>query len=263
LADGRPSCRRGLDKIVAAAPSLVFRLDGPDPAPICPMLRNHRNLKRNPMTYSNRSNAKRAADKMIAAGTAPATEYDFRDTEDGRVEIDWKTPPTDPTTPEIEQEVATADAEEDVEDKWPVGTRVMVTGVIVEHIDADHCRVALDGGSDRMAIEEAALQLAPAPRARRTRKQAGERGRRSKAREQDELAAKGVTPSKPDVTSHANSHYQKRFDKLAELAAAGDWAGVEVYQCNGVNTYAKMVRQYRDRLLVAHRATAAAPQPVA
>jgi hypothetical protein len=28
---------------------------------------------------------------------------------------------------------------------------------------------------------------------------------------------------KPDVTSHANSHYQKRFDKLAELAAASEW----------------------------------------
>jgi hypothetical protein len=47
---------------------------------------------------------------------------------------------------------------------------------------------------------------------------------------------------------------QKRFDKLAELAAADDWDAVAGYECNGVNTYAKMVRQYRDRLVAAHKA---------
>jgi hypothetical protein len=83
--------------------------------------------------------------------------------------------------------------------------------------------------------------------------------RRGKAREADAAAARGVTPDKPDVTSHANAHYQKRFDRLAELAASGDWNGVAAYQCNGVNTYAKMVRQYRNRLLTAHRATSPAP----
>jgi hypothetical protein len=210
------------------------------------------------MAYSNRSNAKRAADKMINAGTAPAAEYEFRDIEDGRVEIAWKTPAA-PTTTEIDAEITTAAAVPPVaEDKWPAGARIVLTGVIIERIDAEHCWVALDGGSDRMAIDAAALQPGKTPRARRTRKPAGE-PRRSKAREADELAATGVMPSKPDVSNHANHHYQKRFDKLAELAAAGDWTGVAGYECNGVNTYAKMVRQYRDRLLVAHQATAAAP----
>jgi len=65
-------------------------------------------------------------------------------------------------------------------------------------------------------------------------------------------------PSTPDVTSHANHHYQKRFDKLAELAAAGDWDAVAGYECNGINSYAKMVRQYRDRLVGAHKAQQAA-----
>ena len=65
-------------------------------------------------------------------------------------------------------------------------------------------------------------------------------------------------PTKPDVTSHANHHYQKRFDRLAELAAAGDWDAVAGYECSGVNSYAKMVRQYRDRLVTAHRAQQAA-----
>ena len=60
-------------------------------------------------------------------------------------------------------------------------------------------------------------------------------------------------PAKPEVTSPANQHYRKRFDALAALAEAGDWDGVAAYPCTGVNSYAKMVRQYRDRLLAAHR----------
>jgi hypothetical protein len=39
-----------------------------------------------------------------------------------------------------------------------------------------------------------------------------------------------VMPTKPVVTSHWNYHYQRRFDKLAELAAAGDWDAVAAYE---------------------------------
>ena len=85
-------------------------------------------------------------------------------------------------------------------------------------------------------------------KARQSRTQRPASGRwPSKAAELDAAAACGVMPTKPDVTSPANKHYQKRFDKLAELAAAGDWDAVARYECNGVNSYAKMVRQYRDR----------------
>jgi hypothetical protein len=34
-------------------------------------------------TFSNRSNAKRAAEKMIANGTAPAVDYRFKTRDDG------------------------------------------------------------------------------------------------------------------------------------------------------------------------------------
>jgi uncharacterized protein (UPF0261 family) len=44
-----------------------------------------------------------------------------------------------------------------------------------------------------------------------------------------------------------------RFE-MAELAAAGKWNAVAGYVCNGLNSYAKMVRQYRDRLVAAHNA---------
>ena len=61
-------------------------------------------------------------------------------------------------------------------------------------------------------------------------------------------------PTKPIMTSKANPHYQKRFDQLEALAMAGDWAGVRGYEVKGINSYAKMVAAYRDRLLAAHEA---------
>jgi hypothetical protein len=61
-------------------------------------------------------------------------------------------------------------------------------------------------------------------------------------------------PEKPVIASKANPGYQKRFDYLAERAEVGDWAAVRAYEVNGVNTCAKMVVRYRDRLLAAHAA---------
>ena len=73
----------------------------------------------------------------------------------------------------------------------------------------------------------------------------------------DEAAARGIMPAKPIITSPTNQHYQKRFNLLAERADAGEWDAIRAYQVNGNNSYAKMVRQYRDRLLAAHAASKA------
>jgi hypothetical protein len=81
----------------------------------------------------------------------------------------------------------------------------------------------------------------------------------SKATQLDEAAARGIMPNKPVITSATNQHYQKRFDRLAELGAAGEWDEIGAYEVKGNNTYAKEVARYRDRLLAAH----AASQPAA
>jgi hypothetical protein len=60
--------------------------------------------------FSNRSNAKRAGEKMIARGTAPAVDYGIKPSDDGRFEIVWKTALT---TGEVEAEIATATGEAD------------------------------------------------------------------------------------------------------------------------------------------------------
>ena len=56
-------------------------------------------------TFTARGNAKRAAERMIANGTAPAIYYDINPREDGRFEIVWKDAPT---TGEVEAENAAA-----------------------------------------------------------------------------------------------------------------------------------------------------------
>ena len=50
----------------------------------------------NTPSFSNRSNAKRAAEAKLANGTAPAAEYELRTRDDGRAEIVWKTSPVVP-----------------------------------------------------------------------------------------------------------------------------------------------------------------------
>src|SRR5262245_40189036 len=268
----------------------------------------------NANSYSNRGNARRAAEAMINNGTAPAVDYGIKPRDDGRFEIVWKTGDKAVTTDEVETEVAEAAA---AADQWFPGTEgTHFAGHALEAREpaapepAPAPTPGANGGefagpaSDPAESEEAAT-AAPAPpeeqadpfpagssvqlrsrmvgqvshridernwavtvilgtaqlirpgeRARRVSPPNGSprQPRRSKAVEANEAAARGVMPTKPDVTSHANHHYQKRFDKLAELAAAGDWDAVAGYECNGINSYAKMVRQYRDRLVAAHKA---------
>ena len=64
----------------------------------------------------------------------------------------------------------------------------------------------------------------------------------------------------PGVTSAANPHYQKRFDELHKLAAAGDWAAVRDYKVSGSNSnsYSKLVARYQQDLLALHAAWDAA-----
>jgi hypothetical protein len=56
-------------------------------------------------SFTARNNAKRAAEKMIANGKAPAVDYGIRPRDDGRFEIVWKTVPT---TGGVETEITAA-----------------------------------------------------------------------------------------------------------------------------------------------------------
>ena len=108
-------------------------------------------------SFTARKNAKRAAEKMIANGKAPAVDYGIRPRDDGRFEIVWKTAPTigeleASTNPRLSvnedpsyappnagaEEAAASTGNEpaassvlasgapEPDNKWPDGTRVMV-----------------------------------------------------------------------------------------------------------------------------------------
>jgi hypothetical protein len=54
-----------------------------------------------------------------------------------------------------------------------------------------------------------------------------------------------------EIASQANYTYQRHADRLYELAKAGNRGGVEAYEINGTNTYAKRLKRYRAALLAA------------
>lgn len=243
-------------------------------------------------TFSTRSNAKRAAEKAIRDGASPSIDYKLHTHEDGRVTIVWKASEVD--TPEqggqeIERVTNNSDKEDQAEhvgaedngfgpDPWPPGTRVQVSlskrrvrqGTVDYQVDQQYWRVFLDGephtsslcrGDQLSAPGDNVREIAPAKNERRVRAAAI---RPSKSAALDAAAARGIIPDKPVMTSKANAHvYQPRFDFLAERAAAGDWDAIRSYQVKGINTYAKMVKQYRDRLLTAHDASTASASETA
>src|SRR5438270_6727022 len=257
-------------------------------------------------SFTARNNAKRAAEKMIANGQAPAVDSGIRRRDDGRFEIVSKTVPT---TGEVETEIAAAttaaedstnprlSVNEDPSDappnagaaeaaaatghepaasslpasgapepdnKWPDGTRVMVRNkpkswseaTIYTRLDAEYWRVQYPSGGTGMfkgGDIRAYDAERDAKRARQPRraKAAGPRAAsRSHYALDPAVIAAGKLPDKaPVVTSAANPHYQKRFDELHKLAAAGDWAAVRDYKVSGSNSYSKLVARYQRDLL--------------
>ena len=91
-----------------------------------------------------------------------------------------------------------------------------------------------------------------------TKATAPQKSSRSRYAIDPEAIAAGQLPDMaPVVTSNANPHYQKHFDRLFALAKAGDWNGVGNYEVKGSNSYSKMVARYRQDLLAVHATSAA------
>jgi hypothetical protein len=263
--------------------------------------------------FTARKNAKRAAAKMIANGTAPAVDYGIRPRGDGRFEIVWKT-----ITGEVEAEICTAATEDghystnprfsinddpgyaaskaetdetaaatadepagssgpvcsatEPENKWPDGTRVMVRkrkswreAAIVSRLDANNWRSEYPGGGSGM-FEDADIRAYDGERDAKPAAQPGrpkvtepKKASRSRYGIDPAAIAAGLLPEKaPVVTSTANPHYQKHFDRLFGLAKAGDWDAVRNYKVTGSNSYSKMVARYRQDLLALQAASEAA-----
>jgi hypothetical protein len=168
---------------------------------------------------------------------------------------------------------------------FPVGAYVHVqlgrlrirAGHITQRIDQANVRVHLLGAAEGVTqlvnvaqlyhVEEKPMPAEePKPARQRRRGQAtvAPAGTRSRYSIDADLLAAGRLPDKaPEVTSAANQRYQTHFDKLLELATAGDWAAVRKYEITGSNSYSKMVARYREDLLAVRKAqqTEAAAKP--
>jgi hypothetical protein len=164
-----------------------------------------------------------------------------------------------------------SDGEQDMPDLFPPGTRVIVqvsarkrrNGIVDYRVGDTSCRVKLDGPMPSILCWYSQLTLddgsepipLPAKAARKPRAAPSGNRKPSKSAEFDAAAARGEMPAKPIITSKANKEqYQKRFDQLEKWALADDWNAVRDYEPKGINSYAKMVKQYRERLLAAHEA---------
>jgi hypothetical protein len=156
--------------------------------------------------------------------------------------------------------------------EWANGTRVMVRkgkswreARIITRLDPDHWRAEYPGGGSGMFREadirayDPRSDATPAEQPRRAKATAPQTSSRSKYAIDPETIAAGRLPQRaPVVTSAANPHYQKHFDRLFGLAKAGDWDGVRNYEIKGSNSYSKMVARYRQDLLAVHAASEAA-----
>jgi hypothetical protein len=131
--------------------------------------------------------------------------------------------------------------------------------------DPDHWRAEYPGGGSGMFREadirayDPERDAMPAKQPRRAKAAAPQKPSQSRYRiDPETIAARRLPQRAPDVTSAANRHYQKHFDRLFGLAKAGDWDGVRNYEVKGSNSYSKMVARYRQDLLAVHAASEAA-----
>jgi hypothetical protein len=136
---------------------------------------------------------------------------------------------------------------------------------IVSRLDPDHWRADYPGGGSGMfratdiRAYDPECDATPGKQPRRAKATAPQTSSRSRYAIDPEAIAAGQLPQRaPVVTSAANPHYQKHFDRLFGLAKAGDWEGVRNYQVKGSNSYSKMVARYRQDLLAVHAASDAA-----
>src|SRR5947209_11635895 len=169
-------------------------------------------------------------------------------------------------------ELAAGSSEPVPKNEWSAGTRVMVRSrkswreaTIISRLDPDHWRAEYPGGGSGMFREadirayDPKRDATPPKQPRHAKATAPETSSRSRYAIDPEAIATGRLPQKaPVVTSAANPHYQKHFDRLFDLAQAGDWDGVRNYEVKGSNSYSKMVARYRRDLLAVHAASEAA-----
>jgi len=62
----------------------------------------------------------------------------------------------------------------------------------------------------------------------------------------EEAAARGEIPPAPDLSAPTHAPYRRKFERLVELAKAGDAAGLRAVAMNPISTTPKAMARWRD-----------------
>ena len=217
-------------------------------------------------SFSTRGNAKRSAEQMIAKGTAPAASYGIERRDDGRFQLLWETgdiiaesaeaSQAQPSEPNPRHKVGSAEGEmrpSPDQNVSNVETQIARADIGYDPIPPNGRKSFSSGCSETPTI---APHSASQPD--RANGDVPKKAVQSKYGIDLEAIAAGRLPEKPPVvTSAANRHYQKHFDRLFDLAKAGRWDAVHEYRVSGTNSYSKRVARYREDLLALHAASEA------
>ena len=217
-------------------------------------------------SFSTRGNAKRSAEQMIAKGTAPAADYGIERGDDGRFQLLWKTGDmvaesaeanqAQPSEPNPGHMVGSAEGEaRAIPDQNASKVATKIT-----RADVGHGPLSPNGPKSFTSGRSEPPPMPPhsASQPDRANWEMPKKAVQSKYGIDLEAIAAGRLPEKPPVvTSAANPHYQKHFDRLFDLAKAGRWDAVHEYTVSGTNSYSKRVARYREDLLALHAASEA------
>jgi hypothetical protein len=194
-------------------------------------------------TFTDRSNARKGALRLIAAGTAPSSQFDIVKHGDREFEIVFV----------------------------PMKADVEITRGPTRVARGAKSTAAIARASKRAQAyvdpTETLAATPPAQRARASRKPRTADGPRparptGKRAAIAEAAAKGTLPQPPDFSANTHKPYRARLAKLVELVAAGDLAGLRAVEMVPPRSSSpKALHKYRDLAIIALEARAASRSP--
>jgi hypothetical protein len=224
-------------------------------------------------TYTDRSNARKAALRLIAAGTAPASQFDIVKRGDREFEIVFvpmaatiadetvvrrggkRVPRTLPAIKAADQR-----AEAYVAPEAPIALAQLGDTAQGQANEASWSEAAPKPRRGRFLAGLAEALTTPLP-AKPGRSEAPKPRTSGKRKAAEEAAAKGIIPAAPDFSANTHKPYRKRLAALVALIEARDLAGLRaVEMLPPRSTSPKALLRYQTLAIAALEAQAA-PAP--
>jgi len=136
-------------------------------------------------------------------------------------------------------EAVPARADAPAEQRFPSSDKAGAAPMLLRITDAGLRAIGIERKKEpipaRDSAEERPAQVANVPRSGRAFWRAAE-----------EAAARGEIPPAPDLSAPTHAPYRRKFERLVELAKAGDAAGLRAVAINPISTSPKALARWRD-----------------